>query len=41
MSAWRHHPRASDLERENERLRQELADKDQQIHWLAEQVSEQ
>src|SRR5271157_1272916 len=41
MSVWRHHPRAGDLEREIERLRRELADKDQQIHRLAEQVSEQ
>src|ERR1035441_4102844 len=39
MSAWRRHPRANALSRENERLRQELADKDKQIHRLAEPPS--
>src|ERR1039457_6983680 len=41
MSAWRHHPRASDLEREIERLRRELADKDQQIRHQAEEITRQ
>jgi len=41
MSARHRDQQANDLSRENERLRQELADKDQQIHRLAEQVSEQ
>jgi transposase len=41
MSARHRDQQASDLSRENERLRQEIADKDQQIHRLAEQVSEQ
>jgi hypothetical protein len=41
MSAWRHHPRAGDLEREIERLRRELADKDQQIRHQAEEITRQ
>jgi transposase len=41
MSAQHRDQQACDLSRENERLRQELADKDQQIHRLAEQVCEQ
>jgi len=41
MNARHRDPHASDLERENERLRRELADKDRQIQKLAEQVSEQ
>lgn len=41
MSGRHSDQQASDLSREIERLRHELADKDQQIHRLAEQVSEQ
>jgi transposase len=41
MSARHRDQQASDLERENERLRRELADKDRQIQKLAERVSEQ
>jgi hypothetical protein len=41
MSARHRDPRASDLERENERLRRELADREQQIHRQAEQIAEQ
>ena len=41
MGARHRDQQASDLERENERLRRELADKDRQIQKLAEQVSEQ
>lgn len=41
MSARHRDQQAGDLERENERLRRELADKDRQIQKLAEQVSEQ
>jgi transposase len=41
MSARRHDPLASNLERENERLRRELADKDQQIRRQAEEITKQ
>jgi transposase len=41
MSAWRRGPQASDLQRENERLRRELADKEQEIRRQAEQIAEQ
>ncbi len=41
MSAWHRDPRASDLARENERLRRELADKDEEIRRQAEQIAEQ
>ena len=41
MSGRHRDQQARDLERENERLRRELADKDRQIQKLAEQVSEQ
>jgi len=41
MSARHHDPQASDLGRENERLRRELADKDQQIRRQAEQIAQQ
>src|SRR5215471_15481496 len=41
MSAQHRDPRASDLERENERLRRKLADKDEQIRRQAEQIAEQ
>ena len=41
MSARHRDPQASDLERENERLRRELADKEQQIRRQAEQIAEQ
>jgi transposase len=40
MSARHRDPRTSDLERENERLRRELADKDQQIRRQAEQIAD-
>jgi hypothetical protein len=40
MSAGHRNPQAGDLERENERLRQELADKDQQIRRQAEQLAD-
>lgn len=41
MSARHHHPQASNLERENERLRRELSDREQQIRRQAEQIAEQ
>ena len=41
MSARHHDPRASDLARENERLRRELTEKDEQIRRQAEQIAEQ
>jgi len=41
MSAWRRGPQASDLQRENERLRRELADKEQEIRRQAEQIAKQ
>jgi transposase len=41
MSARQRDPRASDLEQENERLRRELADKEQQIRRQAVQIAEQ
>jgi transposase len=41
MSARHRDPQASDLEREIERLRQELADKDQQIRRQAEEITKQ
>jgi hypothetical protein len=41
MSARHRDPRASDLERENERLRRELVDKDEQIRRQVEQIAEQ
>src|SRR6266545_1524105 len=41
MSARHRDPRASDLKQENERLRRELADKEQQVRRQAEQIAEQ
>ena len=41
MSARHRDPQASDLERENERLRRELAEKERQIDRQAEQIDEQ
>jgi transposase len=41
MSAWHRNKRTSDLERENKRLRQELAHKEQEMRKLAEEVAEQ
>jgi len=41
MSARHRDPQANELARENERLRQELAHKEQQIRKLAEEVAEQ
>ena len=41
MSARHRGPQASDLEGENERLRGELADKDQQILRQAEEIAKQ
>jgi transposase len=41
MNARRRDQRASDVERENRRLRRELADKDEQIRRQAEQIAEQ
>ena len=41
MSARHHDPRASDLARENERLRRELTERDEQIRRQAEQIAEQ
>jgi transposase len=41
MSARHHGPQPSELERENERLRRELADKDQQIHRQAKEIAKQ
>jgi len=41
MSARHHDPRANDLQREIERLRQELADKDQQIRRQAAEIAQQ
>jgi len=41
MSARHCDPRASDLERENERLRRELAEREQQLHRQAEEIAEQ
>jgi transposase len=41
MSARHRDSRASDLERENERLRRELADKEEQVRRQAKQIAEQ
>ena len=41
MSGRHRNPQANDLAKENERLRQELDDKEQQIRKLAEEVAEQ
>lgn len=41
MNARHRNPLASDLERENERLRRELADREEQIRRQAEQITEQ
>ena len=41
MSARCCHPRTSDLEQENERLRRELANKDRQIQRQAEEIAKQ
>jgi len=41
MSAWRHHARANDLEREVEQLRREVAEKDQQIGRQAAEIAQQ
>src|ERR1700690_605043 len=41
MNARHRDPQASDLERENERLRRELADREQQIRQQADQLAEQ
>jgi len=41
MCARHRDPQASDLERENERLRRQLADREQQIRRQAEQIAEQ
>jgi transposase len=41
MSTRHRDPRSSDLKRENERLRRELADKEQQVRRQAEQIAEQ
>ena len=41
MSARHRDLRASDLERENERLRRELAEREQQVHRQAEEIAEQ
>ena len=41
MSARHRDPRASDLERDSERLRRELADREQQVRRQAEQIAEQ
>jgi len=41
MSARHRHCQTNNLETENERLRRELAHKEQQIHKLAEEVAEQ
>ena len=41
MSARHRNPQASKLERENERLRRELVDREQQIRRQAEQIAEQ
>ena len=41
MNARHRDPHASDLERENERLRRELADREQQIRCQSEQIAEQ
>src|SRR6266699_2687769 len=41
MNARHRDPQASDLERENERLRRELADSEQQIRQQADQIADQ
>ncbi len=41
MSARHRDPTASNLERENKRLRRELSDREQQLHRQAEQIAEQ
>jgi hypothetical protein len=41
MSSLHCDPQASDLERENERLRRELAEREQQLHRQAEEIAEQ
>ena len=41
MNARHRDPQANDLERENERLRRELADREQQIRQQADQIAEQ
>jgi hypothetical protein len=41
MSARHRDPQVSNLERENERLRRELASKDQQIRRQAEEIAKQ
>jgi transposase len=41
MSARHRNPQASDLQRDNERLRRQLADRDEQIRRQAEQIAEQ
>jgi transposase len=41
MSARQCDPRASDLERENERLRRKLAEREQQLHRQAEEIAKQ
>src|SRR6266568_8395123 len=41
MNARHRDPQASDLERENERLRRELADREQQIRQQADQIADQ
>jgi transposase len=41
MSGWRRGQQASDLERENERLRRQVSDKDQQIRRQAEEIAKQ
>ena len=41
MSTRHCDPRASDLERENQRLRRELAEREEQLHRQAEEIAEQ
>ena len=41
MNARHRDPQASDLERENERLRRELADREQEIRQQADQIADQ
>src|SRR5579862_503210 len=41
MSARHRHPQTSDLQRENERLRRELADKDRRLQRQAKEIAEQ
>jgi hypothetical protein len=41
MNARQRDPQAGDLERENEQLRRELADKEQQVRQQADQIAEQ